>query len=184
MGDSEAYQSLFDRTYQTLHQLAATYVLDKDIANDIVQEVFISIYENARLLQNVSNFGGYLRISVRNRCLNHLRELDLEDKSRKLYYEEFIEVDDIDPKEWGEMLDQVMRAFEELPQSCRQICELRFIKGYKIREIAEQLSLSSGTVKVQLHRGVNKLRNIIEKSPESLENKGKTKNFINLLVFL
>lgn len=157
-GSESAYKELFDRFFTPLHQLAFTYVMDDDVANDIVQDVFISIYEHINLLQNVANLDGYLRIAIRNRCLNYLRELDLEDKGKRLYYEEFVELEEIDSDELEAMLEQVTEILGTLPDSCRQICEFRFHEGLKIKEIADKLSLSENTVKVQLHRGVNKVR--------------------------
>ena len=65
-GSSRAYAALFDACYAHLHELAYTYVLDYDLADDIVQEVLITLYERTDV-RNVTNLASYLRTSVRNR---------------------------------------------------------------------------------------------------------------------
>lgn len=183
-GSEQAYKELFERFFTPLHQLAFTYVMDEDVANDIVQDVFISIYEHVNLLQNVVNLDGYLRIAIRNRCLNYLRELDLEDKGKRLYYEEFVELEEISSNELETMLEQVTEILNTLPDSCRQICELRFREGLKIKEIADKLLLSENTVKVQLHRGVNKVREAFMKQQNSDCREQKVSDIAILTLFL
>lgn len=183
-GSEEAYKELFDSFFTSLHQLAVTYVMDEDVANDIVQDVFISIYEHADLLQNVINLDGYLRIAIRNRCLNYLRELDLEDRGKRLYYEEFVELEEISSEEMEAMLEQVTKILDTLPDSCRQICEFRFKEGLKIKEIAERLSLSENTVKVQLHRGVNKVREVFMEQQNNSIQEQKARNIVVLTLLL
>ena len=68
--DAKAFKELFDRFFEQSYSLALTYVLDPDVANDIVQEVFISFYDHSSILQNITNLPAYITISVRNRCLN------------------------------------------------------------------------------------------------------------------
>lgn len=183
-GSEQAYRELFDKFFCSLHQLAVIYVMDEDIANDIVQDVFISIYEHVNLLQNVTNLDGYLRSAIRNRCLNYLRELDLEDKGKRLYYEEFVQLEEINSDELETMLEQVAEILNTLPDSCRQICEFRFHEGLKIKEIADKLSLSENTVKVQLHRGVNKIREILIKQQSNDCRKQKAIDIVILSFFL
>ncbi|MDR1719374.1 MAG: sigma-70 family RNA polymerase sigma factor [Dysgonamonadaceae bacterium] len=183
-GDERVYKELFDVSFRMLHQLASVYVLDEDVANDIVQEVYIAIYENAHLLKKVSDLNSYLRIAVRNRSFNYLRQLALEDRKLRLYYEEFVEMDEMEQENVEELLAQAKQILMELPDNCRRICEMRFLDGMKIKEIAQQLNLSENTVKVQLHRGVNKMRETILTKFSAAENDTKILYFAFLLLFL
>ena len=159
--DAKAFKELFDRFFEQSYSLALTYVLDPDVANDIVQEVFISFYDHSSILQNITNLPAYITISVRNRCLNYLRDLDLEDRNLRMYYEHLLCVSTSDDcEELSELAKKLERAMPYLPESCRKICEMRFKGGMKIKSIAEELNLSISTVKVQLHRAVSKIRGI------------------------
>ena len=182
-GDETAYKELFERFFKLLHQIATVYVMDSDTANDIVQDVFISVFEHSDKLANVANLESYLRISVRNRCLNHLRTLDLEDRNNRLYFEELSEIkklEDNNPSEVESMMESVRKILDTLPENCRRICEMRFIDGLKIKEIASLLSLSDNTVKVQLHRGVEKVREEVAKQA-LFDNKEQRERFLVLL---
>jgi RNA polymerase sigma-70 factor (ECF subfamily) len=156
--DEAEYKKLFDRTFATLHRQAAIYLKDSDAANDIVQEVYISLYEKPQVLSKIQNLDHYLRTAVRNRCYDYLRSLSLEDRSKRLYYEEWVDVDEIDEVEREKLVKLIRYYISLLPPACKNVCELRFIKGYKVREIAKELDISESTVKTQLSRGIRTIR--------------------------
>lgn len=160
--DEKAYADLFDACYAQLHELAYTYVLDYDLADDIVQEVLITLYERANM-EDIANLPSYLRISVRNRSFNYLRNLSLEVQHRDLYIQEFSQREELDESEMAAVYDVLKREVSNLPKSCREICQLRFYDGLKIREIAEAVGVSEGTVKAQLHRALIAIRNAMKK---------------------
>lgn len=160
--DEKAYAELFDICYAQLHELAYTYVLDYDVADDIVQEVLITLYERGDV-SNIASLPSYLRISVRNRSLNYLRNLSLEIQHRNLYIQEFSQREELDECEMAAVYDVLKREVSNLPKSCREICRLRFYDGMKIREIAEALSISEGTVKAQLHRALTAIKDAMKK---------------------
>lgn len=159
--DKKAYAELFDVCYAQLHELAYTYVLDYDVADDIVQEVLITLYERAGV-SDIASLPSYLRISVRNRSLNYLRDLSLEIQHRNLYIQEFSQREELDECEMVAVYDVLKREVSNLPKSCREICRLRFYDGMKIREVAEALSLSEGTVKAQLHRALTAIKDAMK----------------------
>ncbi|WP_418893778.1 RNA polymerase sigma factor [Limibacterium fermenti] len=152
------YIKLFDEYYKSLTAVAFNYVLDRDVADDIVQETFIHLFYNIEKISDVKNLKGYLRVSVRNRCISYLKQLDIEDTHKILYQREMelIGDDDSDTEELSVVVNQLL---EVLPRSCKQICKLRFLDGYKIEEISKKLSLSKNTIKVQIHRGISKIKN-------------------------
>lgn len=158
-GRADAYRELFERFSERAYSLALTYVADKDVASDIVQEVFISVYDHSSALEGIGNLKGYISMMVRNRCLNYLRDLDLEDRNMRLYYEDLLFSslqEDIDER--NELIARLETEFPSLPENCRKICEMRFKRGMKVREIAEELDIAVSTVKVQLHRAVAKIK--------------------------
>lgn len=155
-----AYAALFDACYAHLHELAYTYVLDYNVADDIVQEVLISLYERTDIA-DIGNLASFLRTSVRNRSLNHLRDLSLEIQYREQYIQEFSQREELDEYEMASVYNALKGEVESLPKACREICQLRFYEGLKIREIAERMDISEGTVKSQLHRALHTLRDAL-----------------------
>ena len=153
--DRKAYSDLFDGYFDQLFTFALNMVFREDVANDIVQEVFIAIYEKSILKNYQGSLKAYLYTSVRNRCYNYLRDAKVEDRNMALYAEAAVYSDNVDMIDREEILEKIL---DELPEKCREVCLLRFVHGYKYSEISEQLGMNENTVKAQLHRGLDKLK--------------------------
>ena len=143
--DRKAYSILFDKYFERLFTFAVRVVFREDVANDIVQEIFISLYEKSEILNYDLSLKSYLFNSVRNRCFNYLRDRKVEDRRMNLYEEE-------------EVLRKIQEVMLELPEKCREVCRRRFFEGKKFEEIAEELDISESTARVQTHRGMEMLR--------------------------
>ena len=140
-----AYMELYDFYFKRLHHFAVNFVFDYDVANDIVQSVFI-------------NIGAYLCVMVRNRCLNYLRDQNIEDRHKILYLQAAEETETLSWIDDEELIRKIHAVIEKLPEKCREICELRFYKNMKFSEIAAQLAVSENTAKVQVHRAIQKIK--------------------------
>lgn len=158
-----ALATLFDLYYEKLYLFAEKYIYDSDRAHDIVQDVFLRIWENAERLVLRSSIQHYLFASVRNGCLNYLKSLQIEDRNNRKYAEAYIESQNVDMVEDEELMAKIRQVVEELPERCREVCMLRFGEGYKYSEIAERLGMNENTVKAQLHRGMERLREAFSK---------------------
>ena len=150
--------TLFDMYYEKLYLFAEKFIYDSDKSHDIVQDIFVRLWENAGKLDIKSSVKSYLFSSTKNGCLNYLRDLEIEDRNNRKYAEAYIESYNIDMVEEEEILDKIRQIMDELPDKCREVCQLRFIDGYKYAEIAERLNINENTVKVQLHRGVKRIK--------------------------
>ena len=156
--DEAALSVLFDTYYEKLYLFAEKYIYDSDKAHDIVQDVFLKIWENAERLELTSSIQHYLFASVRNGCLNYLKSLQIEDRNNRKYAEAYIESQNVDMVDDEELLARVRQVLDELPEKCREVCLLRFVDGYKYAEIAARLDMNENTVKAQLHRGMERLK--------------------------
>ena len=164
--DSASFVRLYDTYFGRLHRFAYNFVCDYDTANDIVQSVFISLYENAARLSPDTKLHSWLLKAVRNRCLNYLRDHNVEVRNQFFYLENYGEPEFAEHLEDNsELMAQIAAVIETLPDKCREIFELRFYKNMKQSEIAELLSISNNTVKVQIHRAVQKLREALADTP-------------------
>lgn len=156
--EESALTVLFDMYYEKLYLFAEKYIYDSDKAHDIVQDVFLKIWENAEQLVLRLSIQHYLFTSVRNGCLNYLKSLQIEDRNNRKYVEAYIESQNVDMVEDEELLAKIRQVLNELPDKCREVCELRFVEGYKYSEIAARLDMNENTVKAQLHRGMERMR--------------------------
>lgn len=156
--DKKSISYLFDTHYERLYLFAEKFIYDTDQAHDIVQEVFIRLWENSANLEINTSLSHYLFAAVRNRCLDYLRALRIEDRHHRKYFEAYIESHTIDAIQDDELLEKIKNMMDNFPPQCREIFELRLLQGYKYKEIAERLNVSESVVKVQIHRAYRKLK--------------------------
>lgn len=166
--DRNAYSELFDGYFDKLFTFALNMVFREDVANDIVQEVFIAIYEKSVFTNYKGSLKAYLYTSVRNRCYNYLRDAKVEDRNMALYAEAAVYSDSVDVIDEEEILEKIRQVMDELPDKCREVCLLRFVQGCKYSDIAERLSMNENTVKAQLHRGTEKIKESFSKTDFTL----------------
>ena len=133
-------------------------VFDSEVAHDLVQDVFISLYENSKKLSARSNLSGWLFVSVRNSCLKYLRDRKVEDRRNVLYAEAMLHSESMEWIDDEELLEKIYLAIEHLSGKCREIAKMRLIKEMKYSEIASELSVSENTAKVQVHRAIRKIK--------------------------
>lgn len=149
---------LFDMYYGKLFVFACHMVFREDVAKDIVQDVFISIYEKSVSVQEMVSWKTYLYRSVRNRCYNYLRDRKVEDRRLALYAEACLAADSVEVIEEPELVGQIRNFLAQLPEQCSAVCRMRLFEELTFEEIAQQLHITESTVRVQLHRGIKKLQ--------------------------
>ncbi len=145
------YKVLFENFYKPLVNFAATHTLNLDVAEDLVQEVFVSIWMKELEFENLLALKTYLYRSVLNRCRNYLRD----NRLRQQYAQEMRQ-EDSDNSDNSlmngiireEVYRQLTAALDYLPPRCRKIYEMAQ-DGMKSSEIAEELGLAVETVKRQ-----------------------------------
>lgn len=157
------FEAIFHDYYPHLLQFAERFVIDRDIAEDIVQNIFVSLWENAARLQITSSLRTYLYVSVKNRCLNHLRQLKIEDKHHLLFIEACLNDDNLSQDD-SELFHQIQQAIQALPPKMAEIFRLKYLDEKSIKDISSRLEISENTVKTQLLRGKTKLKSLLKKS--------------------
>ena len=171
MEDKELFvlKSLYKRDYNAFHYLyesyfskmvlfAESYVYDEEEAKDLVQDLFFYIWDHADSLLIKTSLKAYLFTSLRNRCLNALRDRKIVDScnDKLLEAQLFAGIKDIEINETVEM--RLQNALNTLPDKCREIILLKIVEGKKNKEIANQLGLAETTVKTQVQRAYRILR--------------------------
>jgi RNA polymerase sigma-70 factor (ECF subfamily) len=149
---------VFDHYFNALASFGYTYVEDKDIAEDMVQEVFIAFWEKRKDFDHINAVKSFLYTSVRNKCLNHLKHEQVKKKHEKsLIYE--LESDQTFTNQvvMEEVFNQLYVEIRSLPQAAREIMLLA-LNGMKNPEIADELGISVNTVKTQKKIAYSKIK--------------------------
>ncbi|TKG92934.1 RNA polymerase sigma-70 factor [Puteibacter caeruleilacunae] len=161
LGEYSLFNELFMRYYSRLCAFVYDITNDKSSAEDIVQELFIRIWERRSNIDIQESVSGFLFRAARNAALNHIRG----EKSRRLVQldipqeEVSIEPDRIEKEEFRVMLEQCMNA---LPERCQLVFKMHRIEGLKQKEISEKLNISIKTIKNQIWKAMKYLRSCLE----------------------
>ena len=183
--DITSFEQLYRFLYSRLLKFSVYYVTDKQVAEDIVTEVFVKCWENRNGSTHVLNPESYFFIAVKNQSLKYLKKnssvtfIDLvdavEDVQVSTHTPEYI----METKELHKQLDQAIAGLA--PQAATVF---RLIKesGMKYKEVAELLGISPRTVQTQLFRAIAKLRVILQ--PLNTKDKGTDEKMIGKIISL
>jgi RNA polymerase sigma-70 factor (family 1) len=162
---SEQFDKIFREYYKPMKLYAMRFVTNQDIAEDVVQDVFLNLWKIRDEFITNGSMKAYLLSAVYYRCLNQIKhkkikisdditvseELNLLCAAESTAYR--------DPLFSEDILDQLKNTISELPDQCRRIYTLSRKFGLKNREIAEFLGVSLKEVEKQISKALSILRN-------------------------
>ena len=162
-GDRGAFAELYRRFARAVHGVVLARVSYGEAA-DLVQDVFAAALERLPQLGEPAAFPGWLLAIARNRAIDHVRARKPTDELPELPV----------PASRAAEVAQVLTALRTLPEAYQETMILRLVEGMSGPEIAEQTGLSPGSVRVNLHRGMKRLREAlgIETTEEGDEQAG------------
>lgn len=164
-GDERAFKMLYDRYFTFLCASAMYYVLDADLAKELVNDVFINVWNRKENLAYPIH--SYLQTSVRNGCLNHIRSRKARLSMQDGYGLEVFRLQEtqllkqatpFDIYEFKELESMVLAQVESLPAKCKAIFEQYLYLGRSPKEIAQAMGLSVSTVRVQVKIALDRIR--------------------------
>jgi len=159
-GDQKKFTHLMEVTSDDLLWFAIGFLKNKEVAEEIVSDVFVKIWNNRAQLESILNLKSYLFICVRNGCLSHLRSIKNEKiisiESVNEFHFSQVEGSENDTIE-KEKIEQIYAAIETLPCKCKMAFTLAKINGLKYKEIAEVLGVTEKTVNNHLVLAVKKI---------------------------
>ena len=159
----EKFERIFQDNFTSLVRFAMTIVDSQEVAEDIVQEVFIKIWENKKHSTFHKNLKGYLFISVKNSCLTHVKiETRRSDKMKELLPQSF-DLYDTTAIEESERNRLIFEAIEELSPKGKIVLKLICFNNLKYKEVAEELDITVNTVKYHFTHSLKKLREFLTK---------------------
>lgn len=159
-GDKEAFRFFFEKYYPDLCNLVNLYLRDAIMAEEIVQDIFIYLWEKKEKIRIESSVKSYLLRATKNRSLNYIRdERNKQDINIQLvdFNRQSAEMPDkvIDANQLREVIDN---AINNLPDRCREVYILGKEKNLSYKEISEEMGISVKTVEVQMGNALKKLR--------------------------
>jgi RNA polymerase sigma-70 factor (ECF subfamily) len=170
LDDPRAFARVAHEFTPPLQRLARRYVRSPDVAAEIVQDVFLSLWRSPPMLDGPASLAAYLHRATRNRALDHLaREtvrrrgqsvivLGAELQGTRAHTAPANEV-----VELAELVATIDAVLDAMPARRRAVCALRWKDGLPVAQIAERLGLTPKTVEVQLGRGRKQLRSRLDR---------------------
>jgi len=158
--DRKNFEKLFRSYYAKLCNFAVTYTRNRSAAEDIVQNVFLKLWEEKEVRDGIKNPKAYLFQSVRNEALNYIRFKDVRRDAQGdiLFLMKEREHDAKEKTNTQKIRKELERGIQHLPERCREIFLLSRKSGLTYREIAKVLDLSVKTVETQMSRAFKRLR--------------------------
>ena len=168
LGDEKGFKQIFETYYPRLLRFAMEYIGDRHEAENILQNVFMKLWEKRASLPMDTNLNAYLLTMVKNRCMDFLkhqqivnryhinRQAELQREMDFNYYA----ISKFNPEQMDiETLEQLVeKAIGELPEQCRKVFEFSRYNGLKYKEIAERLGISVKTVETHMSNALKTLR--------------------------
>ena len=157
-----AFDTLFRKYYTRLCRFALSYLKEKELAEECVQEVFIKIWEQADRFNIEGTVLSYLFAATKNTSLNLIKKINTRQKYEIEYEVQKSDTDSGLTEIENEKFTVVMlEAINQLPEKCRNIFELSKNDGLTYDEIADYLKISKKTVENQMGIAFKKLREML-----------------------
>jgi RNA polymerase sigma-70 factor (ECF subfamily) len=161
-GDGEAYRHLLEEVLPVLRQIVRARVYDRETAEDVVQNILLSIHRARHTYRPERSFGPWMRAIARNAMTDAFRASGRRGE-REVAVEliERFPAEPVDPLA-SDGLDPALRAaLDQLPPRQRQAVELVQLEGLSIAEAALAAGVTPGALKVRAHRGYKALRSML-----------------------
>lgn len=149
-GSQDAFTQIYNKYYSMLYSLSYRYLQDKELSEDVVQQVYLRLWESRSSFCIAVSLKNYLYTMTKNHLLNIIRDKNVFIVRQ---YENIQQQDDVaddslqEKMEEERKVDCFYRAVRQLPDSKREICLLKIRGGLNNQEIADRLNMPVSTVK-------------------------------------
>lgn len=165
--DEKAFKGIVESYWPRLHKFALTYVMDDEVAKEIVQDTFLALWERRKELDKDTCLITYLMVVNRNKCLNYLKSLhwetvEISELTENAIYQRsnlyVLEDESLEILVTKELHQAIEAALEKLPPKTKEIFIQSRYEGLKNREIAEQQQLTVKAVEFHINKALKQLR--------------------------
>lgn len=162
------FEELYINYFYRMKCFACEYISSEADAENIIQDIFMELWENQENIKNSINIVSFLFTSVRNRCIDHLRHQIIVRKSKTYMQNEYelimqsklnsLEVFDTSIFQEESLEEKITEIIESLPEKCREIFIKSKFEKKKQKEIADELNISIKTVENQMSIAYKKIK--------------------------
>jgi len=162
------FSKIYMSFYPKLVRFATVFVIYEEDAENIIQDLFLGLWESKDSLKNIENINAYMYKLTKNKCLDHLKHKMVKERfivnTQSLYEQEAslklhsLENFDVELASEERVEKIVSKAIDKLPPKCREIFILSRHDGLKYKEISDKLNISVNTVETQMCIALKKLR--------------------------
>lgn len=172
--DRKAIAELYDRYAKLIYSLIFKIVKKKDDTEEVMQEVFLQIWEKAPSFDaNKGNVYVWIVTMTRNKSIDRLRSKRYKQDKLNSDIEPFTlflpsaDADALDQAVASEQAVRLQQALTELPDNQRELLEQSYFEGYSQSELAERHNLPLGTVKTRMRSGLKKLKDVLTENRDT-----------------
>ena len=160
--DSDAFEILFHKYHVPLCLFASQYTYDMDTAQEIVQNLFVYLWDKRAAVHVEYSVKAYLQTAVRRNCIRHMQRRRSEVSLDELPEDGYAVEEMYDSLELKELYQQLLEAIELLPDQCKRIFKMSRFEDMKYAAIARELQISVKTVEAQMGKALKILRKKFE----------------------
>lgn len=174
-GDKKSFEQIYLRLYKPLCMFACNIIKDRELSEELVNDLFLKIWTNREFIIINGSVKGYLFQAVHNLSLNMIKQMSTNKaeilsrvtETKWKFIEETYMINQflLENIMAEETENRIRHIVDNLPDQCREIFILSRFQGQTNQEISKQLDLAENTVRVQIFRALHKIK-------ESLENLG------------
>lgn len=162
-GDTNVYREIVKKRYAYFYNLACAYMRDEFLAQEVVQDVFVRLWEGRMTLSEDTVIDSYLATLVRNRSIDYIRSRKLHLKNQEAYLQHntdayWVENSKLDDFAYDDLLKKVTKLIDELPETSQRIFKMSRIEEMTYKEISVKTGVSEKTVEYHISKVLKLLK--------------------------
>lgn len=165
-GNPAAFEKIYKDTYPLLYSYILNFLENRLFAEDVLEEIFVNLWEKKETLQIEASIKSYLFKSAKNACLDFVRKKNVRESYRNRIEKKYnieksfdlFSTNETYILENTELKSALQKAINNLPRKCRKVFKLSRYFKYKNKEIARLLKISEPTVEMHLRTAITKLK--------------------------
>lgn len=153
-GDTSVFERIYKSWFARLVYHSTSIVRDREIAAEIVQSLFITVWEKRRSLDPARSLRNYMIRSVHNNSVLYVRSQILHEK----HHAEIVRITDNPAPEESDAQENIPRMLDRLSARSRQVVYMSYFEDKRSREIAQELGITVRTVETILYQAIKKMK--------------------------
>jgi RNA polymerase sigma-70 factor (family 1) len=158
VGEQEAFEEIYRRYWQKLLRSAQFKLRSKEIIEELLQDLFISLWEKREKV-SIENLEAYLSTSLKYLIINQIKKQILQEKFIEYTFKKSEQIDDVDESvAFNELSVAIETAIGQLPEKTQLIFRLNRLEYLSVKEIAQKLSIPERTIEYHITQALKSLR--------------------------